>query len=129
MHHRQFALVVLVIVIAGCGIAEEKTKTLEDESRKTAAESKTKTNSETKEAAKLPKLASAEAYINRGSDWYEKGEYDKAISDFNEAIRLNPKDADAYDNRGVAWGKKGDKVKAEADFKKAKELKQKPKGQ
>ena len=32
-----------------------------------------------------------------------KGEYDKAIADYTEAIRLDPKDALAYDNRGIAW--------------------------
>jgi len=30
---------------------------------------------------------------NRGNAYYNKGEYDKAISDYNEAIRLTPADA------------------------------------
>ncbi len=37
----------------------------------------------------------------------KKGEYDKAIADFTEAIRLDPKDARAYYNRGVAWTGEG----------------------
>ena len=32
---------------------------------------------------------------------------DRAIGDYNEAIRLDPKDASAYSNRGSAWGGKG----------------------
>ena len=32
-----------------------------------------------------------------------KGEYDRAIADFNEAIRLDPKYAVAYNNRGEAY--------------------------
>ena len=33
----------------------------------------------------------ASAYNNRGNAWYAKKEYDKAIADYNEAIRLDPK--------------------------------------
>ena len=41
---------------------------------------------------------------------------DKAIADYTEAIRLNPKDAKAYYNRGLVYVKKGDHDKAIADF-------------
>ena len=37
----------------------------------------------------IPKLASA--YNDRGNAWQDKREYDKAIADYNEAIRLDPK--------------------------------------
>ena len=56
------------------------------------------------------------AYHNRGKAWSEKGDYDKAIADYNEAIRLDPKFAIAYHNRGGAWGSKGDYDKAIADY-------------
>ena len=36
----------------------------------------------------------------------EKGEYDKAIADYNQALTIDPKDADAYYNRGNAWEKR-----------------------
>src|SRR5262249_54203449 len=36
----------------------------------------------------------AYAYAHRGSAWREKGEYDKALADYNEAIRLDPKFAE-----------------------------------
>jgi tetratricopeptide (TPR) repeat protein len=29
-------------------------------------------------------------YANRGEAWNRKGEYDKAIADYSEALRLNP---------------------------------------
>jgi tetratricopeptide (TPR) repeat protein len=58
----------------------------------------------------------ASAYYNRGNAWSRKGDYDRAIADFNEAIRLDPQDASAYYNRGNAWSKKGEHDRAIADF-------------
>jgi len=43
-------------------------------------------------------------------------DYDKAIADCNEAIRLDPKLASAYSNRGIAWGFKKNFDKAIADY-------------
>ena len=42
-------------------------------------------------------------YQARGFAWLSKKDYDRAIKDFDEAIRLDPKDACAYVNRGCAW--------------------------
>ena len=64
----------------------------------------------------------ADAHYSRGLAYLKKGEFDRAITDFDEAIRLNPEDGEAYHNRGVAHGKKGELARAEADFAKAKEL-------
>lgn len=66
----------------------------------------------------------------RGRDWYSKGEYDKAIAEFTEAIRLiqviRTPDAGRiiataalYANRGDAWREKGNCDKAIADFNQA----------
>ncbi|MGB9027419.1 MAG: tetratricopeptide repeat protein, partial [Rhodomicrobium sp.] len=33
------------------------------------------------------------AYNIRGNDYWRKGEYDRAIADFDQAIRLDPQDA------------------------------------
>jgi tetratricopeptide (TPR) repeat protein len=57
----------------------------------------------------------AEAYWSRGVAWSWKGEYDKAIEDYSEAIRINPEHATAYNNRGVAWSWKGEYDKAIVD--------------
>ena len=61
----------------------------------------------------------ADAHYRRGLACQEKGDYDKAIVEFTEAIRLDPKDADAYHNRGLAYGKKGEHDNAIADFNEA----------
>ena len=46
---------------------------------------------------------------------YNSKDYDKAIRNFTEAIRLNP-DASAYYNRGISYMAKGDNARAIADL-------------
>ena len=71
-----------------------------------------------------PKLKTA--YDDRGFAWRQKSEYDKAIDDCNEAIRLDPKFASAFNNRGWAWERKENHDKAIADFGEAIRLDPKP---
>ncbi len=54
--------------------------------------------------------------VSRGYIWSLKKEYDKAITDLNKPILLDPKDADVYIYRGDAWAAKGDQEKARADY-------------
>jgi lipoprotein NlpI len=60
--------------------------------------------------------AHAAAYFNRGNASLAKGEHDKAIADFDEALKLDPKNASAYNNRGNTRNEKGEAEAALADF-------------
>ncbi|HPZ10370.1 MAG TPA: tetratricopeptide repeat protein [Candidatus Eremiobacteraeota bacterium] len=63
------------------------------------------------------------AYTNRGLGYYYNGDYDKAIRDCTEAIRLDPKDFKAYNNRGISYYKKGEYLKALSDYNKCVNIK------
>ena len=63
------------------------------------------------------------AYANRGWAYNDKGDYDRAIADFDRAIQLKPDYAEAYANRGWAYNNKGDYDRAIADFDRAIQLK------
>jgi tetratricopeptide (TPR) repeat protein len=64
----------------------------------------------------LKRNPTASAYNNRGMWWKEKGEYDIAIGDYNEAIRLDPTFAWPYLHRGVVWAIKKEYDRAISDF-------------
>jgi lipoprotein NlpI len=63
-------------------------------------------------------LASADGPVlrARGGAYHAKGDLDRAIADYDEAIRLNPKDKDAFGLRANAYKAKGDFGHSLADY-------------
>lgn len=59
---------------------------------------------------------SVATYNLRGSAYYDKGEDDIAIADFNDALRMGPPSGIIFHNRGNAWRSKGEYAKAIADY-------------
>lgn len=55
-------------------------------------------------------------YNNRGIAWSGKGDKDRAIADYDQAIKLNPNNANIYNNRGIAWSDKGEVGRAISDY-------------
>jgi lipoprotein NlpI len=68
------------------------------------------------EDAKQKPKARGVAFYNRGNAYVLKGDHEKAIADFDEALKLEPKNASIYNNRGNARNDKGEGDAAMADF-------------
>ncbi len=62
------------------------------------------------------------AYNNRGYMYNEFGQYDQAIADFNQGIRIDPKFFRLYLNRGLSYQRKKEYESALADYDKSIEL-------
>jgi len=58
----------------------------------------------------------AVAFYNRGAAYADNKDYDRAIADNDQAIRLDPSSAIAFYNRGVAYADKKDYDRAIADY-------------
>jgi tetratricopeptide (TPR) repeat protein len=65
---------------------------------------------------KAPKADRLKALIARGAVYERKGDGDRAIGDYDMALRLDPTLADIFNARGDLYRKKGDRVHALADF-------------
>lgn len=50
----------------------------------------------------------AKSLLDRGTAWEYKGDHNKAIADFNAALRLDPNYWQACNTRGNAWASKGE---------------------
>jgi tetratricopeptide (TPR) repeat protein len=59
---------------------------------------------------------SAVVYLQRARTYIKMNEFDKALADYTEAIRLDPESTTAYNNRAVTYAKKGDFERALADY-------------
>ena len=61
----------------------------------------------------------SEDAFQRGSAAMDRKDWDAAIKEFTEAIRLDSQDDGAYNNRGFAYAEKREYAKAIADYKEA----------
>src|SRR4051794_22629345 len=69
------------------------------------------------DATEAIRLQPSQAVYNlRGSAYYDRGEYEIAIADFDDALKLGPPSGTIFHNRGNAWRGKGDYAKAIADY-------------
>ncbi len=69
-----------------------------------------------------PNPTDAKTYYQQGNDYYEKGDYDKAIENYNMAILLNPVFSEAYFNRALSYYQLKNFDKSIADYTKSMEL-------
>src|SRR5688572_9515160 len=68
------------------------------------------------DSGKLSGDTLAQMHYSRAFEWANKNDHDRAIADYDAAIRINSKYTNAYYNRGIAWGAKGDPDRAIADY-------------
>jgi hypothetical protein len=58
----------------------------------------------------------AVAHLNRGNYWFKNNQPEKALEDFNEAIKINPYSPIAFQNRGLIYLMEDDLSKALQDY-------------
>ena len=79
--------------------------------------------SDLKQVERLKSPKTAEEFCARGNKYFEQEKFDLALTDFRQAVELNPKLAIAYEGRAKVYEKVGEFGLAMKDFKKALELK------
>jgi tetratricopeptide (TPR) repeat protein len=74
------------------------------------------------QSGKESKTSLAQAFYNRGISYKDKGQYDLAIQDYDQAIRLDPSKGGSavigggFNNRGIAYRYKGQYDRAIQDY-------------
>lgn len=86
------------------------------------AETRPVSGNETKTAVNV-----AEQHFARGLTYYDLGDFDGAITEFNRAIRLDDRHARAYAFRALSYGYTGNTARAQSDLQNAIRLKADPK--
>jgi tetratricopeptide (TPR) repeat protein len=71
------------------------------------------------ESGEFKGRALAQIYFNRGVEWGNKANDDRAIADYVEAIRLDPNDAEALHNVAIVYRRQGKYAEAEGLYKRA----------
>jgi tetratricopeptide (TPR) repeat protein len=65
---------------------------------------------------RFPPAALSTIYAARGTGWASKNDFNRAIVDFDESLRLNPNNLVALSNRGAAYVLRGEPARAIADL-------------
>lgn len=63
-----------------------------------------------------PKALDAKALTARGNDFSVKGDLDRAVADYDAALKIDPAFVEALNGRAMAWRAKGDRRRALADL-------------
>ena len=107
------------------GSAREVLAALENCSAETRVivQTSSKTSDDEKTVLQVTEGVRAEKFLKDGEAKFRKKDYQGAIADFTEAIRLKPDHASAYFNRGVVKYNLGDKEGAITDYTQAISLK------
>ena len=62
------------------------------------------------------------AYTNRGNAYSKLGQHQRALQDYNDAVRLDPQSAFSHANRALSYTVLGKDIEAQNDFDRAVEL-------
>lgn len=71
------------------------------------------------DAPGTPPAERAEAYFRRALSWSQFNQYERAIRDYDNALRITPEDAAALNNRAYSWLKLGSPSQALPDVEQA----------
>jgi len=88
-------LILVIAVVCGCGRKSEK------------------------EALLYPGPDDVRQYMYKGFTYAKNGQHDKAISEFNKVIQIDPTNDEAYDNRGIVYMMMGKISQAMSNYTKA----------
>ena len=106
------SILVLTIIISGCGLNQD--------ANSSNTESNTKSSSESTQDSS--KMANLDSYLTAAKQALSVGDYNKAIEESTVAIKANANNAEAYSIRGFAIALNGDTAKGLVDTKKAYDL-------
>jgi tetratricopeptide (TPR) repeat protein len=104
--HWKWPPLVLIFITGFCGAATAESP---DQERCALADPELSISSCTAiiDSPQEPHERLAIAFYNRGTAYTAKNQYDRAVEDLDQAIRLKPNFAEAFYNRGNAYAGKG----------------------
>lgn len=83
--------------------AQEKIKKIQESTGCPGADPDATIKACTAEIDSSSGAAKANSLNNRGVAYFAKGDYETAVADYTQALRLEPKNSDAYRNRAIAY--------------------------